>query len=95
MVRAEGARLGLAHADAIEPHATSALADERLIVQWRRSQDNAAPREHERRRPEDHREAWRPQDDGSPQDHRALDGEAHHTAQLRDTQKAPLSQARD
>jgi len=126
LVRAEGARLGLAHADAIEPHATSALADERLIVQWRRSQDNAAPREHERRRPEDHREArnaatksdreaqhgeaqhrqaqhsethhrqaWRPQDDGSPQDHRALDGEAHHTAQLRDTQEAPLSQARD
>ena len=126
MVRAEGARLGLAHADAIEPHATSALADERLIVQRRRSQDDAAPREHERRRPENdrealdaatksdreaqhgeaqhrqaqhsethHREAWRPQDDGSPQDHWALDGEAHYTTQLRDTQKAPLSQARD
>ena len=36
MVRAEGARLGLAHAAAIEPHATPALADERLIDQRRR-----------------------------------------------------------
>ena len=75
MVRAEGARLGLAHADAIEPHATSALADERLIVQWRRSQDNAAPREHERRRPEDHREALNA---ATKSDREAQHGKARH-----------------
>ncbi|MGH2473105.1 MAG: hypothetical protein ACRDG6_12080 [Candidatus Limnocylindria bacterium] len=69
MVRTEGARLGLAHTAASESHATSALADERRIVQ-RRSQDDPAPCEHERGRPEDHREAL----DGPTQDH----GEAQH-----------------
>jgi hypothetical protein len=47
----------LAHADASEPHATPALADERLNIQHRRSQDDTAPREHERGGPEDHRES--------------------------------------
>jgi hypothetical protein len=75
LVRAEGARLGLAHADASESHATSALADERLIVQRRRSQDHASSREHERRRTEDHSEAL----DGPSQDDReAQHGEARH-----------------
>jgi hypothetical protein len=70
LVRAERARLGLANTDASEPHATSALADERLIVQWRRSQNDRASQDDERRRTEDHREAL----DRASQD----DGEAHH-----------------
>ena len=86
MVRTEGARLGLAHADAIEPHATSALADERLIVQRRRSQDDPAPCEHDRGRTEDHREA----PDGPPQDHgEAQHGQAEHReARHRETDRS-------
>jgi hypothetical protein len=74
LVRTEGARLGLAHADASEPHATSALADERLN-QRRRSQDDTAPREHERGGPEDHREAL---DDTAQGDCEAQHRQAEH-----------------
>ena len=78
MVRTKGARLGLAHADAIEPHATPALADERLIVE-RRSQDHPSSRKHERRRTEDHREALDgpSQDDSEARHGEARDGETH------------------
>ena len=75
MVRTEGARLGLAHADAIESHATSALADEWLIVQRRRSQDHSSQGDNERRRTEDHREAH---DDTTQGDREAHHGEAQH-----------------
>lgn len=84
MVRTEGARLGLADADASEPHATSALADERLIVQRRRSQDHTAPGDHERGGTEDHREALNgpTQDDGE-----AKHGQAEHReARYRETE---------
>jgi hypothetical protein len=75
LVRTEGARLGLAHAPASEPHAAPALADERLSGQRRRSQDHSSARELERRRTEDHREAF----DGPPQDDReAQHGQAEH-----------------
>jgi hypothetical protein len=56
LVRTEGARRGLAHAAASEPHAAPALADERLNVQWWRSQDDSSARELQRRT-EDDREA--------------------------------------
>jgi len=75
LVRTEGARLGLAHAAAIEPHATSALADEWLIVQRRRSQDHSSQGDNERRRTEDHREAH---DDPTQGDREAHHGEAQH-----------------
>ena len=75
MVRTEGARLGLAHAAAIEPHATSALTDEWLIVQRRRSQDHSSQGDNERRRTEDHREAH---DDTTQSDREAHHGEAQH-----------------
>ena len=75
MVRTEGARLSLAHADAIESHATSALADERLIVQRRRSQDHSSQGDNERRRTEDDREA---RNDPTQGDREAHHGEAHH-----------------
>ncbi|HKC90460.1 MAG TPA: hypothetical protein VKE23_03930 [Candidatus Limnocylindria bacterium] len=75
MVRAEGARLGLAHADAIEPHATSALADERLIVKRRRSQDHSSAGDNQRRRTEGHREAL---DTAAQDDREAQHGEARH-----------------
>ncbi len=83
MVRAEGARLGLAHADASESHATTALADERLIVQRRRSQDDSSSRGLEHSRTEDRREATA----RSPQDDReAHYREAHYReAQHRET----------
>src|SRR5438309_6845242 len=69
LVRTEGARLGLADTAASEPHATSALADERLIVQRRRSQDDAAPCGDERRPTED---------DGEARNGATEDGEAWH-----------------
>jgi len=75
LVRTEGARLGLAHAAAIEPHATSALADEWLIVQRRRSQDHSSQGDNERRRTEDHREAH---DDTTQSDRKAQHREAQH-----------------
>ena len=75
LVRAEGARLGLAHADASESDATTAIADERLIVERRWSQDDSSSGKHERRRTEDHREA----PDGPTQGNRkAQHGEAQH-----------------
>jgi hypothetical protein len=79
LVRTEGARLGLAHAAAIEPHATSAVADERLIVQRRRSQDHS-PQSDVERRTEDHRKALHdpPQDHGEAQHREAEDREAQH-----------------
>jgi hypothetical protein len=82
LVRAEGARLGLAHAAAIEPHAAPAIADERVSVSRRRSEDHASSR-HERRRTEDHRKA----PDGPTQgDREAGHGEAQHReAQYRET----------
>ena len=70
----------MADTAASEPHATSALADERLIVQRRRSQDDAAPCGDERRPTED---------DGSAEERRAIDREAHDAPQL-DPQEAPL-----
>ena len=94
----------MADTAASEPHATSALADERLIVQRRRSQDDAAPCGDERRPTEDdgearngptqdgeawHRQARRPEDDGSAEERRAIDREAHDAPQL-DPQEAPL-----
>jgi hypothetical protein len=75
LVRAEGARLGLAHADAIESHATSALADERLIVQRRRSQDHPSQGDIERSGTEDHRQAH---DDPTQSDRETHHGEAQH-----------------
>jgi len=80
LVRTEGARLGLAHAAASESHATSALADEWLNVKRRRSQDDAAPCGHERRRTEDHREALddATQDDREAQYGQAEDSETEH-----------------
>jgi hypothetical protein len=84
LVRTEGARLGLAHAAASEPHATPALADERLIVQRRRSQDHSPSREHERRRTEDGEAPDHPpQDDrearhGETQYGEARNGETSH-----------------
>jgi hypothetical protein len=102
LVRAEGARLGLAHADAIESDASAALTDERFDVQqqrWR-PQDGAPSREHEpERRPEDHREA----NHGASQDHReakdhrkaehreARDGEALHRETGRPQDDGPPS----
>ena len=78
MVRAEGARLRLAHTDASEPNATSALADERLIVYGRRSQDDATP-QHGRGWSQDHGEAL----DDATQDHReARHGQARHREAL-------------
>ena len=84
MVRTEGARLGLAHAIASEPHATPALADERLIVQRRRSQDDSSQGDNERWT-EDHREALddstqgdRETQHGEAEDRQAHHGEAHH-----------------
>ena len=84
MVRTEGARLGLAHAAAIEPHATAALTDERLIVQRRRSQDHSSQGDIERRT-EDHREALHDSTQGhreaqhrEAEDREAQHGEAHH-----------------
>ena len=74
MVRTEGARLGLAHAAASEPHATPALADERLIVQRRRSQDDSSQGDNERWT-EDHREA---RDAATQGDREAHHGEAQH-----------------
>lgn len=88
MVRAEGARLGLAHADASESHATTALADERLIVQRRRSQDDSSSRELEHSRTEDRREATdrSSQDDRETHYREAEHGEAQHgQAQHRET----------
>ena len=80
MVRAEGARLGLAHADAIEPDAAPAIADERVIVERRRSQDDPSSRQHERGRTEDHREAPHgpAQGDRETQHGEAQHGEARH-----------------
>jgi len=66
--------LGMADTAASEPHATSALADERLIVQRRRSQDDAAPCGDERRPTEDDGEAR----DGPTQDGEAWHRQAHH-----------------
>jgi len=79
LVRTEGARLGLADADASEPHATSALADERFIDRWRRSQDDA-PTRSERGRPEDHREALHgaAQNDREAEHREAEDRQAHY-----------------
>jgi hypothetical protein len=75
LVRAEGARLGLAHAAAIEPHATPAIPDERVIVRSRRSQDDSSQGDSERRRTEGHSEA----PDGPTQgDREAQHGEAQH-----------------
>jgi hypothetical protein len=78
LVRTEGAGFGLADADAGEPDATSALADERLIVQRRRSQDDTASRKH--KRSEDHREAHdgAAQDDREARHRKADDREARH-----------------
>jgi hypothetical protein len=78
LVRTEGTGFGLADADAGEPDATSALADERLIVQRRRSQDDAASRKH--KRSEDHREAHdgAAQNDGEARHRKADDREARH-----------------
>jgi hypothetical protein len=80
LVRAEGTRLGLADAVASEPRTTSALADERLIVQRRRSEDHPAAFEHERRRSKDHGEALdgATQDDREAQHRQAEDREAQH-----------------
>ena len=80
MVRAEGARLGLAHADAIEPDAAPAIADDRVIVERRRSQDDPSSRQHGRRRIEDHREAPHgpAQGDRETQHGEAQHGEAQH-----------------
>jgi hypothetical protein len=80
LVRAEGARLGLAHADAIEPDAAPAIADERVIVERRRSQDDPSSRQHERGRTEDHREAPHgpAQGDRETQHGEAQHGEAQH-----------------
>jgi len=64
----------MADTAASEPHATSALADERLIVQRRRSQDDAAPCGDERRPTEDDGEAR----DGPTQDGEAWHRQAHH-----------------
>ena len=73
MVRTEGTRLGLADTAASEPHATSALADERRSVQRRRSQDDPAPRGDGRRPTEDDGEAH---DDPTQGDREARDGQA-------------------
>jgi hypothetical protein len=80
LVGTKGARLGLAHTAASEPHATSALADERLIVQRRRSQDDPSSCDHERRRTEDHREARHdpPQEHSEAKDNQARHGEARY-----------------
>jgi hypothetical protein len=80
LVRTEGARLGLANAAASEPHATPALADERLIVQRRWSQDDPAPRDDELGRAKDHGEALDgpSQDDGEAQHRQAEHREARH-----------------
>jgi hypothetical protein len=84
LVRTEGARLGLADANASEPHATSALADERLIVKRRRSQDHSSPGDNERRAEDDREALDAPtQDDsqaqhGEAQNRQAQHGEAHH-----------------
>jgi hypothetical protein len=84
LVRTEGARLGLAHAAAIEPNATPALADERHIVQRQRSEDHSSQGDIERRT-EDHREALddptkgdREAQHGETQDREAQDREAQH-----------------
>jgi hypothetical protein len=74
LVRAEGARLGLAHAAAIESHATPAITDERVSVRRRWSEDDASSR-WERRRTEDHREA---PDSPTQGDREARHGEAQH-----------------
>ena len=81
MVRAEGARLGLAHAAASESHATSALADERRNVERRRSQDDPAPYGYDGRQAEEgDREAHDdPTQDNREAEHRqAQDGETEH-----------------
>jgi hypothetical protein len=79
LVRTEGTRLGLAHAAAIEPDAAPALADERLIVQRRRSQDHSSQGDNEQRT-EDHREALDNPTQGDCKAHyrEAQHGEAHH-----------------
>ena len=70
MVRTERARLGLAYAVAIEPDATPAIADERLIVEHRRPQDHASQGD---------RELWRTEDRGEASDTTTQgDREAHH-----------------
>jgi len=79
LVRTEGARLGLAHAVASEPHAASALADERLIDRRRRSQDHPSQGDSERRT-QDHREARdaAAQGDREAQHHQAQHCETDH-----------------
>jgi hypothetical protein len=74
LVRTERARLGLAHADAIEPNPAPALADERLIDQRRRSQDDSSQGDSEQRT-EDHCEA---RDAPTQGDREAQHGEAQH-----------------
>jgi hypothetical protein len=75
LVRTEGARLGLAHATASEPDAAPALADERLGVQRRWSQDHSSQGDNERGWTEDHREA---RDAATQGDREAQHGEAQH-----------------
>lgn len=95
MVHAKGARLGLAHADASESHATTALADERLIVQRRWSQDDSSSRELEHSRTEDRREATdrSSQDDRKAHYREAQHGEAQH-GQAQDDRETDDSEAR-
>jgi len=76
LVRTEGARLGLAHAAASESHATPALADERLIVKRRWSQDHASQGDDE----QDNGEALDDPAEGHREAHhcKALHGQAQH-----------------
>jgi hypothetical protein len=70
----------MADTAASEPHATSALADERLIAQRRRSQDDTAPCGDERRPTEDDGEARNDptEDDGEARHRQADHREARH-----------------
>jgi hypothetical protein len=101
LVRAERARLGLAHAAPSEPHTTSALADEWLVVQRRRSQDDPEACGHKRSRTEDHREALddEAQDDsearhGQAEDREARNREAEHREARRPQDHGAPSQRR-
>lgn len=85
----------MAHAAASEPSATSALADERLIVKRRRSQDHATQGDDELGRTEDHREALdRPTEDDGEAQHRQAE---HREARNRETEhgKARHGEAKD
>jgi hypothetical protein len=95
LVRAEGARFGLADPAALEPDAPAALADERRVGEqqrWR-SKDDAPPREHEQERwPQSDREARHgsAQDDREAQHREAQDrGEAQHREARRPKDRTP------